>query len=63
MGPRGLKKLKGEGGGDAIGRPAVSTNPDLRDFQTELQPGSIHGIVWPKASSTYIAEDCLVWPQ
>jgi hypothetical protein len=47
--------------GDPIGRPAVSTNLDLRDSSMKHHPGSIHQLIW--APNTYTAEDWQVWTQ
>jgi len=52
-----------EGKGESIGRPAVSTISDLWELpQTELSTRK-HTQAGQRPPSTYVEEDCLIWPQ
>ena len=50
-----------EGDGNLIGRPKVSTNPDTWEHPETKPPTKEY--TWSMALCTYVAEDCLVWPQ
>ena len=55
-----------EGKSDPIGRPAISTNVDLRELRDRATNQSAYMGAGPRPvplPDTCIAEDCLVWPQ
>jgi hypothetical protein len=52
-----------EGYSDFIGRLVVSTNMDPWELQESEPPTREHTQAGQKLPGTYIAEDCLVWPQ
>jgi hypothetical protein len=53
-----------EGDGNPTGRPTVSTNRNLWAIPESKPPTKEHAWAtsWPTCS-TYVVEDCLVWPQ
>jgi hypothetical protein len=52
-----------EGNCNYIGRPTVSTNQDPWELPETKPPTKEHMWAGPWPPNTYVAEDCLVWPQ
>ena len=52
-----------EGDGNPIGRPTLSTNLDPQELPETKPPIRDHTWAGLRSPGTYVAEDCLVWPQ
>ena len=58
------RRIEGtEGDGSPIGRTTVSTNPDPLGAPREQVTKQKAYMGWFVAPSTYVTEDCLIWPQ
>ena len=55
--------MEAEEEGNPLGRPAVSTNPELWELTDTELPIRQHTGTGPGPSNTDKAEDHLVWPQ
>jgi hypothetical protein len=57
-------KIEGaKGNGNSIGRQTVSTNLDTSELPENKSPTKEHTWAGQWPLGTYIAENCLVWPQ
>jgi hypothetical protein len=57
------KRLKELKGWNPIRRPTVTTNPDPWELPETKPPIKRAYTGWSLSPSSFVAEDCLIWPQ